>query len=220
MSEYDSEPVRGLPEALPSEEKILWQGSPDWKSIAQRTMHVKAIGGYFAVLLAWYVGSTLAAHTPVETVMLSTAKLAGFAALAVGLLGLFSWIVGRTTIYTITNRRVVLRHGIALPMMVNIPYRKIAKADFKAWNDGTGDIVLSLVPEESVSYVMLWPHARPWRINRTQPMLRGIPGSMAAAQILARALAAEASIPAIAIAEPDWQANPGNAARPAAAALG
>ena len=33
MSEYDHEPVRGLPGVLPSGEALLWQGAPEWRSL-------------------------------------------------------------------------------------------------------------------------------------------------------------------------------------------
>ena len=34
VPEHEFEPVHGLPEKLPAGEKILWQGSPDWKTLA------------------------------------------------------------------------------------------------------------------------------------------------------------------------------------------
>ena len=32
--DYEFEPVPGLPEELPPGEMLLWQGAPDWKTIA------------------------------------------------------------------------------------------------------------------------------------------------------------------------------------------
>ena len=50
--EYDFEPVRGLPEALPEGEEILWQGAPDWAGFAVHALHVRLVTAYFAVLAA------------------------------------------------------------------------------------------------------------------------------------------------------------------------
>ena len=36
MSEYENEPIRGLPGLLPKGEYIVWQGSPDWRGLARR----------------------------------------------------------------------------------------------------------------------------------------------------------------------------------------
>jgi hypothetical protein len=40
MNEYENEPVRGLPETLPPGETLLWQGEPDWLSMARRTFRL------------------------------------------------------------------------------------------------------------------------------------------------------------------------------------
>ena len=46
--------------------------------------------------------------------------------LAIGIALVFAWASARTTVYTITNRRVVMRFGIALPMTLNLPFTLIA----------------------------------------------------------------------------------------------
>ena len=52
MTEYENEPVRGLPGVPPPGERILWQGSPDWRTLARTAFHTRLIAGYFAVLVA------------------------------------------------------------------------------------------------------------------------------------------------------------------------
>ena len=88
---------------------------------------------------------------------------------------------------------VVIRFGIALPLTVNVPFATVAAAGVKADRDGSGDIAVSLLPARRVSYFIMWPHARPWRLARTEPMLRGLPDAVRASQILSRALAAAAA---------------------------
>ena len=139
---------------------------------------------------------------PVIDVTLATLRLAGLAGLAIGLLGLFAWLVARTTLYTITTRRVVMRFGIALPITIQISFRMIDAAGVHVWSDGTGDVALTLLPDQRIGYMVLWPHARPWKMAKAQPTLRGIPDAAAVAQILGRALAASASQPARAVTIP------------------
>ena len=50
--EHEFEPERGLPEQLPAGEQLLWQGSPEWKRLAQRAFHVRKLVVYFAALIA------------------------------------------------------------------------------------------------------------------------------------------------------------------------
>ncbi|WP_232824387.1 hypothetical protein [Blastomonas sp. UPD001] len=60
ITEYDEEPVRGLPGELPQGETLLWQGSPDWRLLARSAFFTRIVGLYFAALvaLAIYNGST------------------------------------------------------------------------------------------------------------------------------------------------------------------
>jgi hypothetical protein len=181
MSEYEHEPIRGLPGDLPAGERILWQGAPDWRAFARSALHTRWIGLYFAffgalALVGGSIGGTLAALAS--------------ALIVLALLGLFAVMVARTTVYTITNRRVVLRIGVALNKCINLPLALIGSADLRERGAGFGDI--SLVPNAShrLGYAMLWPHARPLRFSRPQPMLRAVPDAKAVADILARACAA------------------------------
>ena len=53
MSEHDFEPIRGLPGDLPEGETILWQGAPNWLTLAEQAFHVRAVAAYFALMLLW-----------------------------------------------------------------------------------------------------------------------------------------------------------------------
>ena len=178
MSEYDHEPIRGLPGTLPEGETILWQGAPDWKHLVVSALHVRLLGLYFAGVILWTVlrGSNGA---------ILTVALLGV--LLLGLMALFAWGVGRTSVYTLTNRRIVLRIGVALNKCVNLPLTEIEAANLRLVGGGRGHIVLALKGAPRLGYLMLWPHVRSLRIVRPQPMLRAIPEVEKVAQLLLRA---------------------------------
>jgi hypothetical protein len=217
MNEHDYEPVPGLPAVLPQGETILWQGAPCWRTLARRAMRVRLVAGYFVLLAAWGVSGRLAAGMPPSEVALSTLRLGALATVAIALLMLFAWLVARTTLYTVTTHRVVLRFGIALPITIQIPFRMIDSAGTHIWSDGTGDIAVSLMPGQRIGYMVMWPHARPWKLTRTQPALRGIADAAAVGLIVGRALAASASQPAKAVSIPVADAPGAGAHVPAAA---
>jgi hypothetical protein len=98
--------------------------------------------------------------------------------------------VARTTVYTVTDRRVVMRVGVVLTVTFNLPLRRIEGARLHLHGDGAGDIALVLDAEDRIGYLHLWPHVRPWRVTRTEPMLRAVPQAQAVARLLADALAA------------------------------
>ena len=185
--EHEIEPQHGLPEALPASERLLWQGSPQRLRIALDVFHLRAVAVYFAVLLA--LQFVLAQHdsgSMVEAIAATTWAATIFA-LGLGLLWLLADLTARTTVYTITNRRVVMRIGIVLSLTFNLPFTRIAAAQVRRRADGSGDLVFELLPEDKIAYVHLWPHARPWRLSHPQPMLRAIAAIDAPAALLTEA---------------------------------
>jgi hypothetical protein len=185
--DYHVEPVPGLPEALPKDERILWQGAPAWRAVAREVFHIRAVTLYFALLMAWRGGSHFA-DSGVSAALLSIASLLPVAAFGLGLLVLLARLVSRTTLYTITNRRVVMRIGMALPVTINVPFTLVAAAGLRRGPGGTGDIPLTLSGDQRIAYSWLWPHVRPWHLRMPEPMLRGVPEVERVAAILGKAL--------------------------------
>ncbi|GAA0607654.1 hypothetical protein GCM10009416_50750 [Craurococcus roseus] len=194
IREHENEPVPGLPERLPDGERVLWQGAPRWQALARRAFHVRVIAIYFAALAVWSGWSAHAEGADAGTLAADALWLALVASLPIGTLLAMSLFSARTTLYTVTDRRLVLRVGVALPMAVNIPLGAVASAGVRRCADGTGDIALSLLPSHRASFVALWPHVRPWRFSKPEPLLRGLVDADAAAQALAKALAASAAL--------------------------
>ena len=173
-TEYEFEAVPGLPEALPAGERILWQGSPDWKLLAVEAFHVRRLTLYFALMIALQAvmswDGDLGLRANLGPLMLS----ATLAAIALGLLALTAWLSASTTMYTLTNKRVVMRIGIVLTLSFNLPLRWIQAAQIRPCGDAHGDIALDLKGDDRIAYLNLWPHARAWHIKKPQPTLRCI----------------------------------------------
>jgi len=103
----------------------------------------------------------------------------------------FATLVARTTVYAITDRRVVMKVGVALPTTINIPLHLVTSADMQPRGDGGGDIALSLAGDARIAYLLLWPHARAWHVAHPQPTLRGIDDVAGVGRLLAGAVAGE-----------------------------
>ena len=200
--------VKGLPGPLPAGERLLWQGAPQWRAVALRVTHVRKLAIYFVALLAWYVASKVSGGMPAADVALGTAKLAGVALAPLALLTGYAWGVRRTTLYTVTSRRIIVKCGIALPMTINLPFARIDGAAVKAAADGSGDIALTIAPGDRVPYALLWPNVRSWHLGRTQPALRCVADVARVGQIIGRAMAAAADVPvrATSLARPQTSA--------------
>jgi len=175
---------------LPEGERLLWQGRPTLRAMLVRVFHIRLVAAYFALLFAAGLISGALDHQPFAVSLAGGAPLLIPAGLSTLLLLGLAWLYSRTTRYSITSRRVLLQFGAVLPMSLNVPFTQIARADVRICGDGTGELPLGVTAEQRLSYLLLWPHVRPWRLNRVEPMLRGVPDARAVADILAQALAA------------------------------
>lgn len=169
--EHEFEPQYGLPEVLPAGERILWQGSPDAWSLAVQRFHVRKLMVYFLAILTVRVATQISEGVAAGQALWGAVPILLLFALAVLLLGLMAWLTARGTVYTLTNRRVVMRIGVVLTLSLNLPLRRVTGAALRASSDAVGDISLQLGPVDRVAYLHLWPHARRWRFARPEPTL-------------------------------------------------
>ncbi len=187
--EHESEPVRGLPETPPEGERILWQGAPVAFSLARQALSIGWLAAYF-VLLALWRGGARALDEGIVAGLATASWYVAIGAIAIGVLTLMAWAMARATVYTVTTHRVVMRIGAALSLTTNLPYRWIESADLRMNRDGSGSIELALKGEAKLSYLVMWPHVRPWSIVRPRPALRCLCDPREAAAILGAAASA------------------------------
>jgi hypothetical protein len=186
--DFECEAEPGLPERLPPGERVLWRGAPDWRSLARHAFHVRKVAIYFALLALWFVMEAWHDGTSLAAAATTIGILAAVAVAALGLLAGLAWLSARETVYTITDKRVVVRFGVALRLTLNVPFTIVDRAGLKVHGDGTGDLPLALTGSDRVSYAVLWPHARPWHLRRPEIMLRCVADPERVAGLLAMAL--------------------------------
>jgi hypothetical protein len=185
--EHEFEPQRGLPETLPKDETLLWQGSPGWRMLARRAFHLRKLALYFAAMVLLRAAFVYHDTGSLAAALRAAPAPMALAAVALGLVLLLAWLSARSTVYTITDKRVVMRIGIVLTLTFNIPFKRIASAGLHLESDGSGDLPLMLLPPDRIAYLHLWPHARPWRLGRPEPMLRSVPEAASVARLLTQA---------------------------------
>ncbi|MEO8060468.1 MAG: photosynthetic complex putative assembly protein PuhB [Burkholderiales bacterium] len=194
-AEHEFEAELGLPEPLPRGERLLWQGSPDWRVLAREAMHTRMLAVYFALLLAARAANAGSNGGSLLDAGVAVLWLLPLAVTAIAVLSLLAWLIARTSVYTITDKRVVMRIGVVLNITFNLPHSQIVSAGLRTNPDGSGDLTLLLNDADRIAYVHLWPHARPWHLKRTEPMLRALPQVSAVAALLSAALADAAGVP-------------------------
>jgi hypothetical protein len=219
--EHEFEPEYGLPEALPANERILWQGSPDFATVARRIFHVRKAAVYFALLLALRAANTMSDGGTLMDGLGSIALLSFLAVMGLIALTALAWATARTAVYTLTDKRLVMRIGVALTLTFNLPLRTMRSAALRQQVGDCADIVIELGGDDRIAWFHLWPHVRPWKLAQPQPMLRAVPDAARVAGLLAQAWSASTGVavtPAAAeparrpssaaAAQPGWQTSP------------
>jgi hypothetical protein len=183
--DFAVEPLPGLPAQPPKGEEILWQGRPQAFALAREALKINWIAGYFVALALWR-GWVMGGGEPATFIAVMLPYLA-IGAVTCAILFLIALVQARSTVYTITTARVAMRIGVALTVTLNLPFRQIGAANLAVKPNGTGTIALQTLGDTRISYLVCWPHVRPWHINRTQPALRAIPDAARVAHLLAEA---------------------------------
>ncbi|MEM9708923.1 MAG: photosynthetic complex putative assembly protein PuhB [Pseudomonadota bacterium] len=206
QDDYATEAVPGLPEVLPRNELILWQGRPSTWQLAKDALAIRWVAGYFLLLAFWRVGVSAADMGWAPALPLAIPFLV-LGLLAMGLILLVAWVQAKATVYTITTSRVAMRVGAALTLTLNLPFSKIDGAALDLKKNGTGTVAITTSGDTRLSYLVLWPHVRPWQMRKTEPALRSIPDAARVARILADAAETHVSQPVLTAARPTGPAE-------------
>lgn len=214
MSLLGGERIEGIDAPLPPGEHVRWQGRPSLWPLARRAFHVRAILLYFGALAALRAALTVSDGRPAAEVAAGATALLVMGLIAAGLALLLAWLSVQTTIFAITDRRIVLRSGIVINGTVSIPFRIVDRVDTRRHADGSGDVAIAIAGSDRIPYLSLWPYARPWRVNHPEPMFRAVTDFDALAATLGEALKGfGAPVPSVQ-PSPAKGAMPGNRAQP------
>jgi hypothetical protein len=121
--------------------------------------------------------------------VIAAAQATALCVLCIGVVSLLAWGYARVTLYSITSERIVMRIGVAIPITVNVPFRRIASADLKA-SATEGDIVLQLSSSGGIAWVHLWPHVQTRFIAKPRPTMLSLARPTEVARLLGEAVEA------------------------------
>jgi Bacterial PH domain len=189
--EHEFEAAPGLPELLPEGEHIVWQAAPDWKQLAIHAFHVRKIAIYFSLMWLLQLAHYLDQGEATAYIVKQCGTSLLLAVVALGLLSISAYYAAQTALYTLTNRRVIMRIGIVLSLTFNVPLRRIVAADLGRMDSNCGDIALQLNSADRIAWLHLWPHARAWHVKQPQPTMRCLLDAEKLAHALAQAWQAE-----------------------------
>ena len=167
----------GLPDevgkSIPDSEEILWYGKPNWKSFGYQAFGVKYLLFYFFITAFYAVSQTnpafsFGAFLTQYVPFLISGFFAGL------ILFLLSYIAARHTCYVITEKRIVIRTGVALVFLLNVPFKNILSIDKKILSKGIGDLCFQAQSKKRIPYLSCWPSLRSTSFLEPIPAFRSI----------------------------------------------
>lgn len=192
--------IAGVEETLPPGEALLWEGRPNLGALAFRVLHLRSALFYWALVAVGILSFGALGGRASGDLAADLAWLLLVAAAGTGILFALAAALRRSTTYALTERRVVIRMGVAFPSILNLPLDRIASVDVRVTGrdaDGreVGDLVLTPAGEDRIGWLYLWPHARPWSFRDPRPAFRALSGvdevGRRVAERVARATAGE-----------------------------
>ena len=175
--EYKSkfEPPKDVSNAIPSDERVLWQGRPSFWGLSWHIYAIKWIFLYVTILLLVLVARL--GVTDFGTAFkydFFPFFVSGF--LSTTFLLILSAIQVYHSVYVITEKRIIIKNGAALAFMISVPFKKIVAVNLQKRLVGVGTISFELSSDKRVPYISCWPSVRPWFFKRTQPAFACISG--------------------------------------------
>lgn len=164
--------------------------------MSKESLNLYWVAGYFVFLAAWRF-TAVVDLMPLGQAIWASVPFLILGAIACAILLVIAWVQAHYTVYTVTNRRVAMRIGAALNVTLNLPYTQIANANLDLRKAGTGTIAFDLLGDTRISYLVCWPHVRPWKISPTQPALRCINDAERIAAMISEAAQARVSTPQV-----------------------
>ena len=198
---------------LPWGERVLWRSSPDPRLLTEHLFRLRRVAAYSVILYAlWAIRQWRSG--PGHDFLRTSIVWLVLVLITVGFLHWLAQTTSRTSTYILTDRRLVMRVGIALEMTVSVPLSMIERVDVRQFRDRSGELVVTLAAAMRVGYGALWPHVRLRAPRHPQPVLRGLHQPEYVATLLSEAVSTGSESHMVAgaapVAIPPGAATPGS----------
>lgn len=159
--------------SIPEEEKIYWSGEPSWLSFGYNAFGCKYLTLYFLfsaiyaisqIELKFSLGTFFSQYLP----FLVSGTIAGV------ILYSLAFLAAKHTCYVITKKRVVVRTGVALVFLLNIPLKNVISIDKQSLSRGLGNLSFKVKSKKRIPFFSCWPSVRGSSFFEPVPVFRSI----------------------------------------------
>ena len=159
------EAPKNILDAIPDGESILWKGKPSLWGFSWNLFGLKWIAAYLFILLMVSILRVFVSdfYTAFFVDFLPFFSSGVFASII--LFGLAA-VQTFSTVYVITEKRVIIKTGAALSFLISMPFKKIKGINLQKRRGSIGTISFELFSEKRVPYTSCWPSVRPWKFKK------------------------------------------------------
>ena len=159
--------------SVPNNEKIYWNGEPSWISFGYQVFGIKYLIFYF-ILSALYSVSQLGSVFSFIAFLVFYMPFLISGAFAAAILFVLAYIVACHTSYAITEKRIVIKTGVALVFLLNVPLKNIISIDKQRLAGGRGNLSFEARSKKRIPFVSCWPSVKGGSFVQPIPAFRSI----------------------------------------------
>ena len=180
---------KNILDAIPEGESILWKGKPSFWGFSWYFFGLKLLAFYLIVLSVVFAARlTVTDFFTAFLVDFLPFLLSGI--LTSCILMALAKIQSQSSVYIITENRVIIKSGAALSFLISMPFKKIKAVNLQKRKGSLGTISFELNSGKRVPYISCWPSVRPWRFKNTEPAFSCIENVDEVATILRKSVMA------------------------------
>ena len=174
MYKINKSPPKDVLSVIPEDEEVLWHGRPDFRRFSLSALGLRYLMLYLLIvsLTTFFSNFGNLSLFLFLQMMFPYIICCCLAAIILVMIGISQVI---PIVYVITSKRIIIKSGLALIFMLNVPFDKIANIDKKTFSDGCGDISFKFMGNKRIPFFAGWPSVRPWYFNNPEPTFRCIP---------------------------------------------
>ena len=159
---------KNILDAIPEGESILWKGKPSFWGFSWYFFGLKLLAFYLIILSVVFAARlTVTDFFTAFIVDFLPFLLSGI--LTSFILMALAKIQSQSSVYIITENRVIIKSGAALSFLISMPFKKIKAVNLQKRKGSLGTISFELNSGKRVPYISCWPSVRPWRFKKTEP---------------------------------------------------
>ena len=197
---------KNILDAIPEGESILWKGKPSFWGFSWYFFGLKLLAFYLIILSVVFAARlTVTDFFTAFVVDFLPFLLSGI--LTSCILMALAKIQSQSSVYIITENRVIIKSGAALSFLISMPFKKIKAVNLQKRKGSLGTISFELNSGKRVPYISCWPSVRPWRFKKTEPAFSCIENVDEVATILRKSVMARTISLQTPTSDPDFKSQ-------------